>query len=582
MGKVLPAIASARNVRWGEDAGMDAWLHHFKTENNIEHLMNPEKVASDEQLKFMVALDDKQIFIPCSDETLMCLMEEKPSDELLREYGRIWLHTVRLIRKHAFNKYHERKVMGFCRLRFKTHLSSRIMIPSRLLKRMNSIVLTQCSLVDPSSSAKLSANRNAFEYFNNSATDRMLYSTPSECMFNPDLRDLRSELDIIELIRLMYFSTMPELWNAGTPSYLDVESEMNKPCPTSHSLELLLGSEKDDRKTILFLPESSGGIVFDLYFIRALLRQGHKVILALKEGFLFDAPTYWDAMQDPVLLELCKTAKMVPNDTISKNLLLALLRSHRFLIISDGMREKLNLYKTNVTFSRAWKECDIVFAKGAANYDNLLNCGHSFTRDVLGFYRKNDGTFVLEAKSRASNIRKFSEEAINDMASRIIESMRKEKQKGRSVMFYSAVIGSIPGETNTAIKIVNTFVAYLRKRLDSTFIINPAEHFEEGMDGDDLMFMWEQVQRSGLLDVWRFQTVEDIETSFGLLDHKVPSIWSGKDSTFSTGCTKEMRIALDVQKRNPELQIIGPSSEKFFRRAEYGVGKYYDAGITSM
>ncbi|MEZ0576688.1 hypothetical protein ACAG65_11750, partial [Halodesulfovibrio aestuarii] len=61
-----------------------------------------------------------------------------------------------------------------------------------------------------------------------------------------------------------------------------------------------------------------------------------------------------------------------------------------------------------------------------------------------------------------------------------------------------------------------------------------------------------------------------------------PSIWSGKDSTFSTGCTKEMRIALDVQKRNPELQIIGPSSEKFFRRAEYGVGKYYDAGITSM
>lgn len=582
MGRELPAIASARDVRWGQDADMDAWLHHFKTENNIEHLMNPENVASDEQLKFMVALDEQQVFIPCSDEILMCLMEEKPSGDLMREYGRIWLHTVRLIRKHAFNKYHERKVRAFCRLRFKTHLSSRIMIPSRLLKRMNSIVLTQCSLVDPSDEDKMEANRRAFEYINKPATDRMLYATPSECMYNPDVRNLRSELDSIELLRLMYLSTLPALWSSSTPSYLDVEKAINAPCPTAHSMEVLLGSEKDERKTILFLSESSGGIVFDLFFIRALLRQGHKVILALKEGFLFDSPTFWDAMQDPVLVELCKGAKMVSNDTITKNLLLALLRSHRFLIISDGMREKLNLYKTNVTFSRAWKECDVVFAKGAENYDNLINCGHSFTRDVLGYYRKKDGTFVLEAKPRAGNVRKFSEEAINAMANRIIETMRKEKEKGRSVMFYSAVIGSIPGETDTAIKVVNTFVAHLRSRLDSTFIINPAEHFEEGMDGDDLMFMWEQVQRSGLLDVWRFQTVEDIETSFTLLDRKVPSIWSGKDSTFSTGCTKEMRIALDVQKKNPELQIIGPSSEKFFRRAEYGVGKYYDAGITSM
>ncbi|MCG8531359.1 MAG: ARMT1-like domain-containing protein, partial [Desulfovibrionales bacterium] len=468
------------------------------------------------------------------------------------------------------------------RLRFRTHLSSRIMIPSRLLKRMNSIVLAQCSLVDPAGEQKLEANRNAYTYFNNPSTDRMLYSTPSECMYNPDLRNLRTELDTIELVRLMYLSTMPELWGSTAPSYLDVEEEMNKPCETSHAMELLLGTEKDERKTILFLPSTSGGIVFDLYFIRALLRQGHKVILALKEGFLFDSPTYWDVMQDPTLVDLCKGAKMVPNASISKNLLLALLRSHRFLIISDGMREKLNLYKTSVTFSRAWKECDIVFAKGAANYENLIRCGHSFTRDVLGFYRKPNGVFELQAKARANSVRKFSEESITAMAHRIIEDMRKAKAEGRTVMFYSAVIGSIPGQTDTAIKLVNTFVTYLRSRLDSAFIINPAEHFVQGMDGDDLMFMWEQVQRSGLLDVWRFQTVEDIETSFTLLDRKVPAIWSGKDSTFSTGCTKEMRIALDVQKRNPELQIIGPSSEKFFRRAEYGVGKYYDAGITAL
>ena len=127
---------------------------------------------------------------------------------------------------------------------------------------------------------------------------------------------------------------------------------------------------------------------------------------------------------------------------------------------------------------------------------------------------------------------------------------------------------------------VDTFVRHLREKLENTYIINPAEHFEEGMDGDDLMFMWERVQRSGLIDVWRFQTVEDIETSFALMGRKVPSAWSGKDATFSTGCTKEMHIALDMQKKHRELQIIGPGPEKFFRRREYGVGKFFDVGIT--
>lgn len=91
--------------------------------------------------------------------------------------------------------------------------------------------------------------------------------------------------------------------------------------------------------------------------------------------------------------------------------------------------------------------------------------------------------------------------------------------------------------------------------------------------------MWEKVQRSGLIDVWRFQTVADIEKSFELMGQKVPSFWTGKDSTYSTGCTKEMHIALDVQKTNPEMQIIGPSPDKFFRRREYGVGKFCDSAI---
>jgi hypothetical protein len=99
------------------------------------------------------------------------------------------------------------------------------------------------------------------------------------------------------------------------------------------------------------------------------------------------------------------------------------------------------------------------------------------------------------------------------------------------------------------------------------------------MDADDIMYMWEIVQRSGLIDTWRFQTVDDIEKAFELMDERIPPEWIGKDATYSTGCTMEMKIALEVQKEHPEMQIIGPPWEKFLRRKEYGVGKLYDRAL---
>jgi len=63
------------------------------------------------------------------------------------------------------------------------------------------------------------------------------------------------------------------------------------------------------------------------------------------------------------------------------------------------------------------------------------------------------------------------------------------------------------------------------------------------------------------------------------MGEKIPPVWAGKDATYSTGCTKEMQIALDVQQKYPEMQIIGPNPERFFRRREYGIGKFFDASM---
>jgi hypothetical protein len=96
------------------------------------------------------------------------------------------------------------------------------------------------------------------------------------------------------------------------------------------------------------------------------------------------------------------------------------------------------------------------------------------------------------------------------------------------------------------------------------------------------MYMWEIVQRSGLIDIWRFQTFQDIEKSFELLGRKVPPQWVGKDSTYSTGCTKERAIAAEVSKQNTEMQIIGPDEEKFSRRTDYGIGLFHDTRLARI
>ena len=89
----------------------------------------------------------------------------------------------------------------------------------------------------------------------------------------------------------------------------------------------------------------------------------------------------------------------------------------------------------------------------------------------------------------------------------------------------------------------------------------------------------ERIKAEVLAGKTSFEFKEDIEESFALLGRKMPAAWTGKDATYSTGCTKEMRIALEMQAENREMQIIGPEARMFMRRGEYGVGKYFDAAL---
>lgn len=567
-----------RDIRLGRDVCFDAWLYSMFMDNNLAYRMNPDIIASPEQLAFMVQMDPDQVYLPCSDATFAMLRAEVTPAPLRRQYNRAWRIIMRLIRSFVPDRAGRRRILQFCRYRFAQYIAQHTLIPSRLVKRMTSLVLAQSSMLDdPWEERRRASSLRQQELLNTSEIKDNLEAMPQGPL-PAVMAKARQELNYLELARLLCLSCMAREWQENPPSFEQARLAMDSAAQATASLRAYFEASAGRSGTVLFLCDAEGGALFDLAMLDCLIRMGHRVIFAVKSGFYFFAPTLEDVESDPCLAHWLRGGIVLHEERLGKNDLLRHLREHRMVVIGDGTRERLNLYRVSVTFSRAWKEADVILCKGWRAADMFLGTSQEFTRDIVCYWQEK-GNFRIELRRHAAAARKFSEADIANQAEAIIAGMREARAQGRSIMFYSCIIGSIPGETSTAIALVRAFVDNLREKMDNILIINPAEHFVEGMDGDDLMYMWERVQRSGFIDVWRFQTVEDIEESFALLGRKVPPPWSGKDSTYSTGCTKEMRIALDVQSRNREMQIIGPEPRLFFRRGEYGVGKYFDASI---
>jgi len=577
---------SVLDIEYGKNASLDALLLHFMTENHLEYTIDPYKNASGEQMRFMMAFKEGEFYAPCSDWMFLMLLKDGLPDILLKDYLVQWKTFISLSRNFCADRQLRKRFIQLARHKFRMVLASPIVMPSRLMKRFITIFMTQSGIDDPYRDIRKALNRRVAEIVESDVFDGMVNSCLEDTGICQRIDDLRFKLDMLEVERLMRISTTTDHWSPETfaKDTLDssgFETEIKGSSEQFKEVYESLGKDGEKRKRILYIPNRAGGIIFDLQVIRTLLRLGHRVVVALKEGFYFEHPTFWDRDSDPVLAEAFSGAHFVSEDKLSKNELLGIMSKHPFVVISDGTREKFNPYRMSVTFARAWKECDLILAKGEGMYNRLIQNSHDFTRDIVNFFRDERGKFHLYYRPKPEWAHKFSERYISGKADEIIAEMREARANGKTVMFYSGVIGSVPGQTLAAIEVMGTFVEHLRSQLADVYIINPGEYFEEGMDADDLMYMWEIVQRSGYINVWRFQTHFDIEKSFELMGKKVPPVWTGKDSTYSTGCTKEMHIALDVQKVHPELQIIGPNSEKFFRRREYGVGKFCDVAIDS-
>ena len=120
----LPDIGQVSDLRLGDHPGFDAWFYSFCAENNIEHGINPSGVASPEQLRFMVAMDERQVYAPCSDATFRELaasfhLRSFPP-RVRSQYIAAWRSIIRVVR-YEKDRQKRRDMINYCRHRFRGH-----------------------------------------------------------------------------------------------------------------------------------------------------------------------------------------------------------------------------------------------------------------------------------------------------------------------------------------------------------------------------------------------------------------------------------------------------------------------------
>lgn len=580
------APVDIRPATLGTDPDQNAWFTAFFLENHIDPFAYPTKVGSLEQVEFMVFPENGDRFYPCSDTMFSAIMSRKRARFLNTKYRAVLEKIMRLVEEFIDSEYDRKFLTGLIKIKFDHEIESRLLIPSRLEKRLYKIFLSRTHIEDPFESTKRQENIRAQRLIASETFKKALnrINGTIDNIQDLGLTQLRENIKEIEFKRLLSLLGAKSLWQGEdfkVPPLSGIRDLFNTRL-TGNGLDHLLSLLHTPKSKILWLTDESGEAVVDIAIAKFLASLGHVVILAVKEAPFFKKVCLTDTRTDPTIANLLGKAHFIHDKAISKNKLVRRLKQDENLyVVSDGTQESLNLLLVSTTFSRIFKEVDCVVSRGHEQKNRLINTHFRFTRDVINIC-VDDNKLNITYKPRHPEFINFSHTDLEEKAQKIISQMKAARAKNVTVMFYSGIIGSIPGKIDVAKKIMGCFIDHLQKQSSNLFIINPSLYYEPGMDADDLMYMWEIVQRSGYIDIWRFQTSEDIAESFTLMGEKVPPEWIGKDATYSTGCTKEMRIAQDVQQANPEMQLIGPSLDKFMRRDEYGVGSMYDQRLAGV
>eukprot|EP01006_Ploeotia_vitrea_P019767 TRINITY_DN52007_c0_g1_i1.p1 TRINITY_DN52007_c0_g1~~TRINITY_DN52007_c0_g1_i1.p1 ORF type:complete len:654 (+),score=59.24 TRINITY_DN52007_c0_g1_i1:36-1964(+) len=337
------------------------------------------------------------------------------------------------------------------------------------------------------------------------------------------------------------------------------------------------------KKTVMYIVDRAGEIMFDLRLVDTIVDIGHRVVVVVNREEVFETVTMADFSHDETLKAW---ARQPGRQIIEKDI--PLLHRHIYenelsaCVIArsePGIKHHtFDIFKASNNFFRAARMAELILCK--KRHQTTLG-SLDVTRDI--YWLEHDaGKAVLSTKIANTKSSLITRDYIDSKATHFLKFLRTRKSQGWKVVFGSVIIGSLgESQVSTCIKISKAMeekfkhsICYKRhlRAYKNVFYINPAvgytdtdgifhKFFEAGFDGDAMMEFWSQVQMSGLIDVWKFQSREDIVTYFeNLPDKERPDswqdFWADKNWTWSKGCCQEMLIARQVKAQISPQMII--------------------------
>jgi len=474
--------------RPGSDPEQDAWLTAFFIENHLDYYTHPDHAATPEQVRFMVYIEEDERYYPCSLKMFNAIMSRKKSKFLAGQYQAAYQRVQALFRDQIEDENERRYLEALLRIKYEHEIKDQIMIPSRLEKRLLRILLNRTQIEDPCLEEKTRRNHRMAQVLEgapllaamNQLDEKDLQALPET------LSGLRELADYMEFHHLLNLAVKPDLWMIDNAGRMDAEAlrQLIRGPIRGKGLQPLLAflgitlSDTDTAspargKRILWLAHEAGEIVGDLALIKYLTKLGHKVIIAFKRAPKYTRVCIQDTFEDPVLSRALEGALLLTDNNLSKNELVQQLKSdYSVIVISDGTRESLNLLLASTTFARMFKEVDGVISRGHDQKRRFFNTPFQFTQDIYNISRDDAGHAQIELKPRHPAVIKFAHADLEKRARSIIERMAEARQKGMTVIFYSGIIGSIPGKIKVAKKVMTVFIQYLIKQSDMTYILN--------------------------------------------------------------------------------------------------------------
>ena len=127
----------------GQDPDRDAWLTNFFTENHLAYETFPDVVASPEQLKFIVHLEeDEHIYYPCSDELFHAIIDKRADTALMSAYVGIWTRLEKLVKEVLTDPYKQRYLLSLLTIKYGHEIMHKVELPGRIEKRLLGIFTT--------------------------------------------------------------------------------------------------------------------------------------------------------------------------------------------------------------------------------------------------------------------------------------------------------------------------------------------------------------------------------------------------------------------------------------------------------